>query len=238
MINFLKELDSVIKLFVVNVLFRYRIRSGMFGFVNIKLRCRKSGKGVNLNLFDNFGTMKITNDSIYTAYRNIDNTKLPYLRFICYKSSGFYTELTNEFVLVRNRSDRYAEISIPVKKYRKELKKLLEDIIAARKKYTDNVMADIKVDMTNDRLVMSSATRSIAVDLYHVNKSISYDQSSNYFLFSEISGIKGWYSIIPLWNYSIDYTNDRSIIVTDSQLRDNIVPPTRYFNSSIPHYAA
>ena len=122
--KYIRRAYSIIKMLIVMSVFNYTIKANMFGYVNIRIRHKKLKRSVNLNLFDNYTSRVILNtpNSIKDAYGEIDTTNHLYLHIICYRSFGIYVELSDEFVFMKHNGELYAELAIPVKRYRKQLK--------------------------------------------------------------------------------------------------------------------
>mgnify|MGYP006990145155 CR=1 FL=1 len=57
-------------------------------------------------------------------------------------------ELSDEFVFMKHNGELYAELAIPVKRYRKQLKTMLHNLMVSRELYDNHCMIDIKADMS------------------------------------------------------------------------------------------
>ncbi|WP_301204347.1 hypothetical protein [Bacteroides acidifaciens] len=233
--KYVRRAIEMIKMLIVLNVFQYTIRANMFGYVNIRIRHKKLKRIVNLNLFDNYTNRVVLNtpNSIKDAYREIDTTKHLYLHLVCYRSFGIYVELSDEFVLMKHNGELYAELAIPVKKYRKQLKTMLEHLMVSRELYYKNCMIDMKADMSGNSLVFSSRSNKIKIDLYHANRAISEEPMSNYYLLSRIPDVENWYTLTPLWTYRYNKDMSNSIILTARQVEENFKPPLKYFNSNL-----
>lgn len=230
--KYARRVIEFVKMFIVMNVFHYTIKASMFGYVNIRIRHKKLKRSVNLNLFDNYTSRTVINtpDSIRDVYREIDTTKRLYLHLVCYRSFGIYVELSDEFVLMKHNGELYAELAIPIKKYKKQLKNMLHHLMVSRELYKKHCMIDMKADMSGNSLVFRSKSNAIKIDLYHADRAISENLASNYYLLSKIPDTENWYTLIPLWNYRYDKDMSSSIILTARQVEENFKPPLKYFN--------
>lgn len=233
--KYIRRAYSIIKMLIVMSVFNYTIKANMFGYVNIRIRHKKLKRSVNLNLFDNYTSRVILNtpNSIKDAYGEIDTTNHLYLHIICYRSFGIYVELSDEFVFMKHNGELYAELAIPVKRYRKQLKTMLHNLMVSRELYDNHCMIDIKADMSENSLVLRSKSNEMKIDLYHADRAISDNLISNYYLLSRMPDVDNWYVLMPLWNYRYNKDMSNSIILTAQQVEENFKPPLNHFNTGL-----
>lgn len=129
-------------------------------------------------------------------------------------------------------------VCIPLKKYRKQIIKLLRTVIRNQHKYRSNLLFDIAINPSINGIDLSNETTTVKIPFDIINKALPYrnDLQSKYYILSKTDSSICPYCIAPVNTiFDINQMEASDIVLTKEQIFSHIIDPLRYFKSTDYH---
>ncbi len=204
---------------LVNRKYKFFINAN-HAFNGIMIRIKKDRRVARIMLHDLFAD-NLNSSSIKDVYLGIDDTDYKYLNIVAYEKHGIYVYVSNEFdqVYTINSKRQYQKVTIPIAKYRTQLKDMLYNILLARGLYESHSVNFIEAYPNENKLVLSSRCSKIEMDICNtINMRLnSSDTKDELYVLKQIDKKLDWYFITPLKELSVDYDLFNAVIITKKQ---------------------